>query len=230
MHNEHDSQLIKRVGAQKIIDKLQPFVTPNRQDRIKKVLDSRISTIELAIEAPSDINNALAALRSSEVFGISTVHIIAAEGTAGSVKLITQGACYWVEVKYHDSLQAFMAMAEEANLALAGGTVSAQTPLSEVPIEQPLCLMIGNEQRGLSPECVSQLDHPYTIPMHGMTESLNLSVSAAISLYDTTQRKRQWLKSNGDLTPTLYQNNQARYFMRSVNRRLLTHIDQLPTN
>lgn len=228
MQNEKQLQLIQQFGSQSIITKLENFVTPNRKHRIKTVLDSRLNSIHLAIEAPCDINNALAATRSSEIFGISTVHIINPEGPAGSVRLITQGAYYWIKVLYHDNLKAFLHYATEKKLCLAGGTVQATTPLPQVPVDQPICFMIGNEDRGLSAECISALKHTYTIPMHGMTESLNLSVSAAISLYDATTRKRQLLGTPGDLTPNEYQHAQAHYYMQSVNYRLLDHFQQLP--
>ena len=81
--------------------------------------------------------------------------------------------------------------------------------------------MVGNEHRGLSQACIDELDYPYTIPMCGMTESLNLSVSAAISLYDVAQRKRSTLSQPGDLNSSEFQQEQARYYLNSVNQRLL---------
>lgn len=202
-----------------IIETLEPYVTARRQQRIKSVLDSRLQSIQLAIEAPSDINNALAAVRSSEALGISTVHIIEPEGDARSARTITQGAIYWVDVIYHDSLADFLSIIQSQSIILAGGTVNATEPLSNVPVEQPLCIMMGNEQRGLSPEAEKACDIRYTIPMFGMSESLNLSVSAAISLYDTTQRKRQQLKANGDLTPSEYTRLKSKHYLRSVDQR-----------
>ena len=228
MQNQKHLQLIEQFGSKSIIRKLDHFVTPCRKQRIKNVLDSRLNSIHLAIEAPCDINNALATTRSSEIFGISTVHIINPEGPAGSVKRITQGAYYWIEVLYHDDLNAFLQYAAEKKLSLAGGTVQATTPLQQVPVDQPICFIIGNEQRGLSAECIAALQHPYSIIMHGMTESLNLSVSAAISLFDATNRKRELLAASGDLTPSEYQHAQAYYYMQSVNYRLLEHFQQLP--
>ena len=228
MQNQKQIQLIKQYSSKSIINKLSHFVTPERKHRIKTVLDSRLNSIHLAIEAPCDINNALATVRSCEAFGISTVHIINPEGEAGSIRRITRGACYWIKVKYHTSLDDFLLYMSSNKVQLAGGTVSASMPLNAVPVNQPICFMIGNEHRGLSNACTHALTYPYTIPMHGITESLNLSVSAAISLYDATARKRQLLQARGDLSQSEYRTAQAQYYMQSVNYRLLEHFEKLP--
>ena len=103
---------------------------------------------------------------------------------------------------------------------VAGGTVDATVALSDVPVEKPLCIIIGNEQRGLSKSAQAACDIRYQIPMFGMSESLNLSVSAAISLYDTTSRKRQLLKCASDLTQDQQATLRAQYYLNSVSARL----------
>jgi tRNA (guanosine-2'-O-)-methyltransferase len=219
MQEHPHTKIIEQFSAQRVIDSIQDFVTAQRKERIDTVLSGRLQSIELAIEAPSDINNALAAIRTCEALGVATVHLIATEGDAKAVKPITQGAFYWVNIVYHDSLAQFLA--SKPNLALAGGTIGAQQPLATLPVDKPLCIMIGNEQRGLSTACIDALDYQYSIPMFGMSESYNLSVSAAISLYDTTQRKRAELGTRGDLTDSQYQHAKAKYYLRSINPRIV---------
>lgn len=209
-------------NAQDIIEQLAPFVTERRKAKIQAVLDHRLSSIHLAIESPSDINNALAAIRTSEALGIDTVHIIQPEADARSAKAITQGAIYWVNVVFHDSLEAFVK--NTSNVILAGAKMDGEKPLSDVPVEKPLCLLLGNESRGLSQSAIKHCDLTYRIPMCGMSESLNLSVSAAISLYDTTQRKRALLNKNGDLSKADYLTRQAKAYLQSVPKRLAERI------
>ena len=127
---------------------------------------------------------------------------------------------YWVNVHYYETLNEFLEFAKQAGILLAGGTVDATAALSNVPIEKPLCIIIGNEQRGLSEAAQSACDIRYQIPMFGMSESLNLSVSAAISLYDTTSRKRQQLKCASDLTQQEQSTLRAQYYLNSVSARL----------
>ncbi len=224
MKHKSYKDIIDKHGADDVIEKLAPFVRSERKQRIDDVIAGRLNGIHLAIEAPSDINNALAAVRSAESLGVSNVHLICPEGHALAAKPITQGAFYWVSIHYYDSLDEFLTYCRNHQLAIAGGTVTATQPLSAVPVEQPLCICIGNESRGFSDEAVNACNHEYKIPMVGMSESLNLSVSAAISMYDTTQRKRALLGSNSDLTPDQQQTLQALYYLNSANPRMYPHL------
>lgn len=222
--NKEQNRLIEQHGALSIIEALEPFITERRKERIKIVLNSRLNSIQLAIESPSDINNALAAVRTCEALGISTIHIITPESDAGSMRTITQGAFYWTDIHFYSSLNEFLEHIKKQNSVLAGAVVDGETILSDISIEQPLCLFIGNEQRGLSEAARNACDILYRIPMVGMSESLNLSVSAAISLYDTTQRKRENLKTQSDLSIEQTQRLKARYYMNSVNGRLIENL------
>jgi len=220
MNLESKQQLIRQQGGQQIVDMLEPFVTELRKSRIEKVLAGRLSSIQLAIEAPVDINNALAAVRSAEAFGISKVHLITPEGSAVHAVDITRGAIYWVEVVYHDSLAAFLQLMQKDNVQIAGAFPQAGITLAEVPITNSLCILIGNELRGLSSAAQTACNIQYKIPMVGMTESLNLSVSAAISLYELTLRKRAALGNLTDLSEMQYQDLKALYYLNSVSSRL----------
>ncbi len=220
MKFKEQSAILEQYPARVIIEELTPYVNEQRAQRIDNVINGRLNSIHLAIESPSDINNAFAAIRTSEALGVGHVHIISAEGTTPMAKQITQGALYWVDIHYYRTLAEFLEYAASQSLTLAAGTVDALTPLHEVSIDQPLCILIGNEQRGLSSAAQQACSILYTIPMVGMSESMNLSVSAAISLYDTTQRKREKLGTQGDATLPEQQLLRAKYYLNSVSPRL----------
>lgn len=221
MKNQNHKQLLEQYSAQTLIDIFEPYISESRQERIQTVLNGRLNDIHLAIECPSDINNALAAIRTAEALGVNTVHIIRPEGSAYSGQTITQGAIFWVNVEYHTSLEDFLKRANILGLQLAGGAVTATQPLSAVPTDKPLCIMVGNEQRGLTEKAINACQHPYKIPMYGFSESMNLSVSAAISLYDVTTRKRQDIQAEGDLTSDEQTSLKAQYYLNSLSTRLI---------
>ena|SRR3990167_3164456 len=220
MKNKSYAELLKRYDSDTIVDCLTPYITTKRKQRIDMVLDHRLHNIQLAIESPSDINNALAAVRTGEALGVDTIHLISPEGEAVAARTITQGACYWVDMVFHDSLPDFLTLMKQQNYFLAGAVITAPLSLSSVPIEKPLCIMIGNETRGLSADAQAACDMTYCIPMFGMSESLNLSVSAAISLYEMTSRKRLQLAHTTDLQPQQRRYYQAKYYLNSVESRL----------
>ena len=107
---------------------------------------------------------------------------------------------------------------------IAGAIIHAEKKLSELKIDKPICILIGNEQRGLTHEAKNACDILFSIPMCGMVESLNLSVAAAISLFDLTQRKRMTLKNNTDLSITTEKKLRAKYYLNSVEARLAVNL------
>ena len=220
MHSTDKQLLLQNQDPQRIIEALEPYITEPRKQRIEAVLARRLYNLQLAIESPCDINNALAAIRTCEALGISQVHIISPDSSASCAQSITQGAIYWVDIHFYDTLSDFLTYVKTNSFMLAGGSLKAKQTLSDVSIDKPLCIMVGNERCGLSKEALAACDILYKIPMVGMSESMNLSVSAAISLYDTSQRKRQALKADNDLTPQQSSRLKAKYYLQSVSSRL----------
>lgn len=208
---------------QTVVEQLAPFINDRRKSKIEAVITNRLQSIQLAIEAPSDINNALAAIRTAEALGISEVHLIEVEGSVHGIRAITQGAFYWVNIRIHAARQDFFDLIKQSSIQLAGGALNLTEPLplSSVPIEHPVCVVVGNEHHGLSLAMKEACDFLYQIPMVGMSESLNLSVSAAISLYDITSRRRALLKQSGDLSSDAEIFLRAKYYKKSVSKRLL---------
>ncbi len=224
MKHKSLKNIFEKYTSTEIIDTLEPYVSEKRKQRIVAVIKNRLHSIQLAIEAPADINNALACVRTAEAFGISNVHIITPEADAKYARGITQGAIYWVDVHFYESFAIFLKHIEKQNLALAGGIMQAKNSISEVAVKTPICILIGNEQRGLSDEALAASDILFQIPMVGMSESLNLSVSAAISIFSMSSRKRNLLQQNGDLSTQQQQTLIAKYYLNSVSRRLIENL------
>jgi tRNA (guanosine-2'-O-)-methyltransferase len=105
---------------------------------------------------------------------------------------IAMGAQKWVDVFRYNSVQSCM-----DEMRAKGYQIIATTPhddsclLHEFDITKPVALFFGTERDGLSQEVLDQADGFLKIPMVGYTESLNISVSAAIIIQDITNRLRQ---------------------------------------
>ncbi|MBS0351895.1 MAG: hypothetical protein JSR33_12090, partial [Proteobacteria bacterium] len=220
MYPESQS-LIDLFGAKKVVELLRPFVSARRQLRIENVLNNRLESIEMALEMPSDIHNAFAVIRSCEIFGVTRLHIIAPEKLLNGIRPISKGALDWIDIQFYASTSEFLLNMQKKKIRLAGAIATQAISVNEIPINEPLCLLLGNELNGLSAAIKQACDWNYQIPMFGMTESLNLSVAAAISLYETSRRKRAQLQASGDLNPSEWSHYQACYYLNSVNRRLI---------
>lgn len=228
MKNTALTQLLQAYAPQHIIDTLSPFILDPRKNRIETVIAHRLENITVAIESPSDMHNALAIVRSAEAFGLSSVHIIAPEHEATSIRSVTQGSCYWIQMQFYQTLDEFLVQIKSENKMLLGATVDANDNLNDIVLDNPICLLFGNEDRGLSTAAKAACDGFFTIAMHGMVESLNLSVAAAVSIFQLTQQKRH-LKNTGDLTPKTATQLRAQYYLNSVNSRLILQLLPLPS-
>ncbi|MFT5319796.1 MAG: tRNA (guanosine-2'-O-)-methyltransferase [Chlamydiales bacterium] len=213
-------EIFDRYNPEQIIETLAPFLTDNRKLRISETLQSRIHSIHVAMENPADIHNALAIVRSGEALGISNMHIIREKPKNHRSARTCRGGYRWTDLRYHPTFENFKDDMRQKGFLLAGACLTNEMTLEELPVDKPLCLLFGNEHRGLSEEALQSCDFHYTIPMHGMLESLNLSVSAAISLYETLKRKRDLLNASGDLSREELLKEQARYYINAAKPRV----------
>lgn len=210
----------RNLDPQVIIETLARHINASRQHRIEETLNKRLLTVQLALESPADLHNVFACIRTCEALGVARIHIISPEGKHVSGKSVSKGAQYWIDIHFHPSWEDFLKTVQP-ELVLAAALPKATATLDQVPIEKPLCLVLGNEQRGLSANALKASSIHYQIPLFGMTQSLNLSVSAAISLYDVTSRKRGYLQREGDLNDDQKRQLRAQYCLNSVDPRIL---------
>ena len=208
--------------SRKVIKVLQPYLTEERVKGIDAVLSHRIHGVHVAIEAPYDIHNALAVVRTAEAFGIGHIHFINAMMKKGQGKNTTKGTLKWVHLMRHETLGGFLQ--EKGELLLVGASADASLTLEELPTDRPLCFLFGNEKEGLTAEAKKACDVRFSVPMFGMVESLNLSVAAGISLHDYLKRKRQEMKKLGDLDPESLLNEKAHFYIRSLGVELSSRL------
>lgn len=210
-------QFLEEYNPSTIIDAITPFLTDQRKQRIDEVIARRLRSIQVAVEEPADAMNAIAVVRSCEVFGLMDMHLIGLPPHKHSGRGTKLGSDQWIRVHKYDRWETFAQRPSADDFLLAGAVVEGGIPLSEVPVDRPLCLVLGNERDGLSQKAQQQCDLLYTIPMRGMGDSFNISVAAGISLYDVTERKRQ--ASEGDLSEQEKARLRALYYLRSAGLR-----------
>jgi tRNA (guanosine-2'-O-)-methyltransferase len=211
--------LVDAHGAERVASALEPYLTEARRARIEAVLDGRMQSVQVAIEAPSDPHNAAAVVRTCEALGALSVHVIAAEARALHARAVTQGSFHWVRTHHHARLDDFVAQARADGLRLYGACMDGSMPVTRLPVDEPLCLLVGNEQRGLSAAARRACDGLFHVPMVGMSESLNLSVAASISLFEVLRRKRA-AGAGSDLDAEQRTRLRACYYLGSVDPRL----------
>ena len=175
-----------------LLEHLETYLTPERKARFDAVLPNRTKHFTVATEDVYQLHNTSAVIRSCDVFGIQEVHIVEERNSKRIDREIAMGSQKWVDLqRFHtvkDCLQ---------NLKENGYQIVATTPhendlvLADFDVRKKSCFFFGRETEGLSEEVLEAADCYLKIPMVGFTESLNISVSAAIILQDLTYKLRQ---------------------------------------
>jgi tRNA (guanosine-2'-O-)-methyltransferase len=175
---------------------LEGFLTENRKAKFLSILENRTNHFTIAMEDVYQLHNTSAVMRSCEVFGIQELNVIEEKFGKSIDKEIAMGAQKWVDVNRFESISDCI-----ASVKSKGYQVVATTPhendclLDDFDITKKSALFFGTERNGLSEEVLKDADGFLKIPMVGFTESLNISVSAAIIIQSITEKLR---KSNVD--------------------------------
>ncbi len=186
------------------LEYLEGFLTDNRKAKFLKVLAARTNHFTVAIEDVFQLHNTSAVMRSCEVFGIQQLNVIEEKFGKSIDKEIAMGAQKWVDVNRFESIASCI-----QNLKAKNYQIIATTPhendclLDDFDISKPSALFFGTERDGLSEEVLQQADGFLKIPMVGFTESLNISVSAAIIIQNLMARLHKsdiaWQLSQGEI-------------------------------
>ena len=171
---------------------LETYLTENRLDRFNAVLSQRTKHFTVATEDVYHLHNTSAVMRSCDVFGVQELSIIEAQGGKRIDREIALGAQKWVDLNRYDT-----ALDCIKEMKTKGYQIVATTPhkndclLKDFDVTKKSCFFFGRETEGLTQEVLDHADCFLKIPMVGFTESLNVSVSAAIILQSVTNKLKQ---------------------------------------
>ncbi len=170
---------------------LEGFITENRKLSFDRVLENRSRHFCIAVEDVYQLHNTSAVMRSCEVFGIQDLHVIEQKFSKTIDKEIAMGAEKWVDIYRHTSTQNCLETLKQKGYQIVATTPHTDAHLLEdFDISKPSAIFFGTEKMGLSKEIMDQADTFIKIPMYGFTESLNISVSAAIVINSITNKLR----------------------------------------
>ncbi len=180
----------------KLIGYLTDFISERRRQRFDEVMKHRMSHLQIVVEDLFQGHNASAVLRSCDCFGVQYVHFIENKFKMKVNNDVALGAEGWVSIKKYNG--------EENNtraclqkLKDEGFRIVATTPhtnsmtIDKIPIDKKIALVFGTELEGISKDVEKMADEFVKIPMYGFTESFNISVSAALCMYELTTPHRK---------------------------------------
>jgi tRNA (guanosine-2'-O-)-methyltransferase len=180
----------------KLITHLSQFLSPSRLGTFEKVLAKRTRYITVVLEDIYQSQNASAVLRSCDCLGMQDIHVIENRNKFDVDPEVVMGSFKWLNLhRYNKEEQNTISAIEK--LRADGYRIIATSPhtddknLDDIDLgEGKMALLFGTELTGLSDNALAMADEYLKIPIVGFTESFNISVSAAIVLYQLSQKLR----------------------------------------
>lgn len=212
-----------------LINYLLTFVSEKRKQRFDEVIQNRTNHLRIVLENVYQGHNASAVLRSCESFGVQHVHFIENRNHLKISDDVAMGSSNWLNIHRHNQTNS-NTIETIQHLKNLGYRIVATTPhkddctIDKLSVDKKLALVFGTEIDGVSPEVFAHADEFVKIPMYGFTESFNVSVCAALCMYELTTRIRkdipnytlnedekidvyfEWLKTSVDKSEGLIRN------------------------
>lgn len=192
-----------------LVKYLREFATESRWEKITEVAEQRTRHITVVVEDIYQSHNASAVLRSCDGFGIQDVHIIENKNDFDASSQVTIGADQWLTLHRYkepgvDNTEAcFHKLKRQGYKIIATTPHEDDTGLNDLKITDKTALVFGSEIDGISERAKELADGFVKIPMAGFSESFNISVSAAVCLYNITRRLKEsdivWNLTKGEL-------------------------------
>lgn len=176
----------------KLLQHLEGYLTEKRKAKFERVLSQRTKHFTVATEDVYQLHNTSAVMRSCDVFGVQELNIIEEQNSKDIDREIAMGAQKWVDLnRYHSVKKALKDLKNKGYQIVATTPHENDSLLDDFDVTKKSCFFFGREISGLSQEVIDEADCFLKIPMTGFTESLNISVSAAIILQNVTTRLKQ---------------------------------------
>jgi tRNA (guanosine-2'-O-)-methyltransferase len=168
------------------------MTTDKRIARIEGVLSRRQPDLRVVLEGVTIAHNASAVIRTCDAAGVLHLDIISPNPDLLEFnEAITTRTEKWLEIGVHASAAACLSRLKEQGFAIVATRLSDEAvPYTEFDYGPPLALVFGSESDGISDEALAFADHIIRIPMVGMVQSLNLSVSVAVVLYEAFRQRQ----------------------------------------
>ncbi len=167
-------------------------ITERRLERIRHVLERRQKDLALILANIHDSHNVSAVFRSCDAFGIPAVHLyytVSAFPILGTKTSASAGK--WIErVRHTDAVAMVAGFRERGFQLISTGFTERARPLVEYDLTRPTAIIFGNEHRGVDAEIRALVPDEAYIPMQGMVQSLNVSVAAAVTLYEAWRQRQ----------------------------------------
>jgi len=166
-------------------------MSPERFARINELLDKRQLDLTVVMENVHKNHNLSAVIRTADAIGVHAMHAVWQSRKTKLSRSTASGSHKWVGVQHYSELESAVANVRQQGMQLIVTHLSdSAVDFRDVDYTKPTAILLGQEKQGVSEQALAMADQHVMIPMLGMVQSLNVSVAAAVILYEA-QRQRQ---------------------------------------
>jgi tRNA (guanosine-2'-O-)-methyltransferase len=164
-------------------------MTPERYRRLREILARRQPDLTVLMDRVHKPHNLNAVIRTCDAVGVGRVHIVPGERYYERPRN-AMGARRFVRLERHGTLTHALAAVRQLGMELLAAHPGPRSvDYRTVDYTRPTALLLGTELDGLTPEALSAADRHVMIPMRGAVASLNVSVAAAVILYEAERQR-----------------------------------------
>ncbi len=168
-------------------------MTPERAEKIKKILNYRQNGLAVVMENVHDPHNISAVMRTCDAVGVQDIFVLMTRLPRHESYGVNSasGAKGWLTIHEYDNTEACMnAVKEKCSHIFATHLGVESRSLYELDLTGNVALVFGNEHEGVTEECLRYCTGNFIIPQVGMVQSLNISVACAITLYEAFRQRQ----------------------------------------
>ena len=229
--NRHFFDHLTLGQKQQLYESAAELFSENKRQLFDRLVMNRTRHICVVLEDIFQSHNASAVLRSCDCFGVQDIHVVENRNRYAPNSDVSMGSDKWVDYyKHPDILQTYDELHARGYRIVATLPHENDTMITDLDISQPIALVFGTELTGLTQEAIDHADGYVKVPMYGFTESFNISVCAALSLFCLTERMRadsclNWQLNNEEQTTLkLYWAMQVIHDGERVMRHLMSEV------
>ena len=182
---------LTRNNHQGAVAQISPVEFHNFEALVEKTLSKEEYPLFLLLDGVSDVRNFGAIIRTAECSGVHGIIIPkngAAPITDDTVKT-SAGAAFNVPIAKVDHLKDAVFYLQSSGIVVTGATEKAEDDIYGIDFKKPTAIIMGSEDKGISPSTLSIIDHKAKLPLLGKIGSLNVSVACGVFLYEVVRQR-----------------------------------------
>ena len=186
------NRLTRNNNHQGAVAQISPVEFHQFEELVEQVLNKEETPLFLMLDGVSDVRNFGAIIRTAECCGVHAIIVPksgAAPITDDTVKT-SAGAAFNVPIAKVDHLKDAIFYLQSSGIVVTGATEKADDEIYGIDFNQPTAIIMGSEEKGISPSTLNIIDHQAKLPLMGKIGSLNVSVACGVFLYEVVRQRR----------------------------------------